>query len=316
MKWVRSLLVFLLVLMVLQSNSQADSLAFHSSTIKIPNYAKRKKIIAATHAIGYSVPMYILYNTWYKQYNQTHFHVFNDNREWLQMDKWGHAYSAYLESRASMEMWKWAGLKKQQYVWIGGLSGAAYQTVIEFLDAYSEGWGWSWGDFSANVLGSGLLIAQELKWNEQRINLKFSFHKRQYPANLQARAQQLYGTTLASRMLKDYNTQTYWLSANLSSFQKEKTLPAWLNIAVGFGADGLFGAERNFVKDENGVVLFDRRDIIRYRQWYLAPDIDFTRIKTNNKILKTTFFVLNIFKFPTPSLELNRKGLQWNWMHF
>jgi hypothetical protein len=117
-------------------------------------------------------------------------------------------------------------------------------------------------------------------------------------------------------MLKDYNGQTYWVSANLKSFFKRSNLPPWLNVAVGYGADGMFGGSNNIGKDNNGTIFFNRSDIPRYRQWYLAPDINLTKIKTKNKVLKTTFFLLNSLKFPTPSIGFSRKGVEWNWIHF
>jgi hypothetical protein len=40
-------------------------------------------------------------------------------------------------------------------------------------------------------------------------------------------------------MLKDYNGQTYWLSVNLHSFYKGSKIPKWLNLAIGYGANGM-----------------------------------------------------------------------------
>ena len=40
---------------------------------------------------------------WYAKYPRSGFHFFNDYAEWLQVDKVGHAFSAYSGSRASME---------------------------------------------------------------------------------------------------------------------------------------------------------------------------------------------------------------------
>ena len=42
--------------------------------------------------------------------------------------------------------------------WAGAGSGFAFMTVIEFLDAHSAEWGWSWSDVAANTLGSGLYL--------------------------------------------------------------------------------------------------------------------------------------------------------------
>lgn len=265
---------------------------------------RRVKIIAATNVVGYSAAMVGLYAAWYKNYPQTNFHSFNDLPEWQQIDKIGHAYSAYAESKASMELWRWTGMDRKKRIWIGGMSGAFYQTVIEVLDGYSAEWGWSWGDFGANLIGSGMLVAQELAWDEQRIQFKFSFHRKSYndPA-LNERSNKIFGSSTAERFLKDYNGQTYWLSANLRSFFPKSKIPAWLNISVGTGAEGMFGATENTGKDDNGNINFYRPDIKRYRQWYLAPDIDLTKIKTNRKGLKLAFRLLNIVKFPMPTLE-------------
>ena len=281
-----------------------------------PYNKKRVQLITAANIAGYGGTMAALYYAWYKDYPQSNFHFFNDNREWLQVDKIGHVYSAYIASYGSMEMWRWAGVSRNHRIWVGGLSGAAYQTVIEVLDGFSAEWGWSWGDFAANVAGSGLLISQELAWNEQRVRLKFSFHNKSYndPA-LNMRSDQLFGSSTAERMLKDYNGQTYWLSANLKSFAKKSNLPPWLNIAVGYGADGMFGANENIAR-KDGVVTFDRRNIKRYRQFYISPDIDLTKIRTKSRALKLAFGVLNAFKFPAPSLEFSGGKVQWNWLHF
>jgi uncharacterized protein YfiM (DUF2279 family) len=273
-------------------------------------HKKRIRFLAAGNVLAYTGSMLALNEIWYKDYPRSSFHFFNDNNEWQRVDKAGHAFSAYVASRASMEMWRWAGLKRKQRIWIGGMSGALYQTVIETLDGFSAEWGWSWGDFAANMVGSGLVIGQELAWDEQRINLKYSTHHTKYPAgHLRERADHLFGKSFGERMFKDYNAQTIWLSANLKSFLKTSNLPPWLNLAFGYGGDGMFDANENTWTDAASN-MFDRRDIPRYRQFYLAPDIDLTRIKTSSKFLKVILFILNTFKFPAPALELSQGKLR------
>ncbi|MBC7935076.1 MAG: DUF2279 domain-containing protein [Rhizobacter sp.] len=278
---------------------------------------RRIKIITAANIAGYSAATLGIYHAWYKDYPQSKFHVFNDIGEWQQMDKIGHVYSAYAASKASMELWRWTGIDRKKRIWIGGLSGFVYQTTIEVLDGFSTEWGWSWGDFTANIAGSGLMVAQELAWDRQRIQMKWSFHRKKYnDAMLNSRSDELFGKSTPERILKDYNGQTYWLSGTLKDFFPKSKLPAWLQLSVGTGAEGMFGGYENIAYDDGGNLEFDRRDIKRYRQWYLAPDIDLTRIKTNKKGIRMALYVLNIFKFPTPSLELSRGKLGWNWLHF
>jgi len=266
----------------------------------------RTKIIAATNIVGYGSIMVGLYSTWYKNYPQTNFHSFNDIAEWKQIDKIGHAYSAYAGGKGSMELWRWAGVSRKKRIWLGGMSGAVYQTVIETLDGFSSQWGWSWADFGANIFGSGMLVAQELAWDEQRIQFKFSFHRKSYSdPTLDQRSDKIFGTSTAERLLKDYNGQTYWLSANIRSFFPKSRLPRWLNLSVGTGAEGMFGADENIGKDASGNINFNRPDIKRYRQWYLAPDIDLTKIRTRHKGIKLALSLLNVFKFPMPALEFS-----------
>jgi len=258
-----------------------------------------------------------LYSAWYKNYPQSNFHVFNDISEWKQMDKIGHTYSVYAESLGSMELWRWTGMERKKRIWIGGLSGTVYHSVIEVLDGFSSQWGWSWGDIGANLVGSGMLIAQELAWDEQRIQFKFSFHRKSYnDPTLNQRSNKIFGSSTAERFLKDYNGQTYWLSVNLRSFFPKSKLPAWLNISIGTGAEGMFGATENLGKDDNGNIIFNRPDIKRYRQWYLAPDIDLSKIKTKHKGLKMAFRLINVVKFPLPALEYANGKFKFNAIGF
>ncbi|UAY53415.1 DUF2279 domain-containing protein [Ferruginibacter albus] len=316
------------LLAVAQDSAVVKSTQFTDSVIKYntqpikkltPQQIKsRVRLVAAANIIGYGGTMIGLNAAWYANYPRSSFHFFNDNNEWLQVDKVGHMLSAYDESRGSMELWRWTGIDRKKQIWYGGLSGMAYQTVIEILDGFSAEWGFSWGDMSANVLGSAALISQELAWNDQRIKLKFSFHKNSYaPAmDLEQRANDIYGKSEWERWLKDYNAQTYWASASIKAFFPKANLPEWLSVAIGYGAEGMFGATENYATNKDGQVTFDRRDIKRYRQWYLAPDIDFSRFKTKKKGLKFLFTVLSAFKFPAPSLEFSNGSFKVNAITF
>ena len=295
------------------------NISFKNKPDTLTPHQKKKRIwlVGGASIVGYSGVMIALSSAWYSQYKQTSFHTFNDFPEWKQVDKVGHFYSAYIESRASMEMWRWTGIDRKKRIWLGGMSGAFYQTVIEVLDGFSTGWGWSWSDFSANILGSTALVAQELAWNDQRIKLKFSFHRKNYnDPQLNQRSDKLFGTSSAERLLKDYNGQTYWASMNLKPFFKNSNLPAWLSVSVGYGAEGLFGGTENIGKDDNGNIVFNRPDVKRYRQWFISPDIDLTKIKTNKKGVKFLLTVLSAFKFPTPSLEFYNGKFKAHAIHF
>lgn len=282
-----------------------------------PYNKKRIHLVTAANIAGYGGILIGLNAAWYANYPRSSFHFFNDNAEWLQVDKAGHMYGAYIESRASNELWRWAGLPRKKRIWISGLSGLAYQSIIEVLDGFSSEYGFSPGDYAANVLGSAIFTAQELAWDDQKIKLKFSFHRKNYgEADLNARADAIFGKSESERFIKDYNAITDWASVDIRAFFPKAPVPKWFAIALGYGAEGMFGARSNVAKDKNGNIIFDRSDIKRYRQWFLAPDIDLTKIKTRNKALRLLFVVASAFKFPTPSLELSNGSIKGHWLHF
>ncbi|PCJ67933.1 MAG: DUF2279 domain-containing protein [Bacteroidetes bacterium] len=268
----------------------------------------RKQTVIIGNSIAYTGTMVGLYQLWYKDHDLIPFHFFNDNQEWQQMDKVGHSFSCYYEGVAGIEMMKWAGYSKKQYSLIGGSYGFLIQTSVEVFDGFSSGWGASMGDVAANALGASLAIGQSLAWDEQRIWMKYSYNPSPYSA---IRPNAL-GSNFPERLLKDYNAQTYWLSANIHSFAPESKIPKWLNLAVGYGADGMLGGHSNRYTSEG--YTYDYTNIKRHRQFYLAPDIDLSRIKTKKKAVRTLLIMANAIKFPMPTLEYHTdKGLRGHW---
>lgn len=234
---------------------------------------------------------------WYADYDRGPFHFFDDSGEWLQMDKAGHAWTTYTLASYGHAAFRWAGMPEKRSVWIGGSLGWAYLAGIEYLDGRSAEWGFSWSDLAANTFGTGLFIAQQLGWKEQRIGLKYSAHLTDYAAL----RPDVLGSTAPERILKDYNGATVWLSANLQAFGCTG-LPPWLNVAVGYGAQGMLNAQG---------------DPGAYRQFYFAPDIALCRIPVKSKLWRTVFFVLDRVKVPLPTLELREGGsLRGHWLYF
>ena len=305
--FVRKMVLSALVLSGLNSMAQ-DSSATSANPAPSNVNPKRLWLVAGAHAAFWTGSYIALNKAWYADYPKERFHFFNDNREWNQMDKVGHLWTTYQVSRASAGLWKWTGLGRSQSAWLGGLSGIAYQSIIEIQDGFSSEWGFSSMDMVCNIAGAGLFVGQELGWKEQRISLKLSYWPYDYATpQLKARRNQLFGTGAAERLLKEYNSQTIWLSLNLRSFLPESGLPKWLNIAVGYGSDGLLGGRENIWTDEEGNEM-DRTDIPRVRQFFISPDIDLTRISTRSKFLRTLLAVVNCLKIPAPALELNSRG--------
>jgi hypothetical protein len=145
--------------------------------------------------------------------------------------------------------------------------------------------------------------------------VKFSYSPFNYSADYKGRRDQLFGENVAGRILKDYNSQTYWVSANLHSFFPGSKLPKWLNISAGYSSDLMLGGRNNLWAGPNGN-LKDDTDIPRLRRFYLSADIDLTRIKTRSKVVRGLFFALNMIKIPAPTLEYNRNGFVVHGIYF
>ncbi len=258
-------------------------------------------------SVLYAGSMIGLGTVWYQDFNR--FHFFNDNDGWGYMDKLGHVTTAQHVGRGGIEVLKWTGLERKKAIWYGGMSGTFFLTTVEVFDGFSEGWGFSVGDVTSNVLGSTLLISQELLWDDQRILTKWSYSGSRYA---QYRPE-LLGANAGERWLKDYNGQTYWLSMNLKSlFFTESTIPEWLNVAVGYGIDGYTGANRNPTENSAGETI---PGFERYGQYYLSPDLDLSKIPVNSPFLKAVLKTLNFVKVPLPGVVYDEvKGLRYRWL--
>jgi len=284
--------------------------SFISRATSIPPFQSKPRLIAvtATYAAAWTGTIIALNEIWYKDFPKSKFHAFDDSREWLQVDKVGHTFSAYRLSLGYSSVLQWSGMSKRKSVYLGALSGVLSHSVIEILDGISAKWGFSWSDMGANILGSGMYAGQYAMWGEQRVLFKFSRQNTTYPEGmLRNRANDLYGTSPFSSIFKDYNAQTYWLSSNLRAFLPKSKLPKWLNLAVGYGADGMYGGFENKWTDSETGISYNRSDVARLRQFYLSPDIDLSRIKTKSKYLNALFTAFNL-KIPMPTLEIRSNG--------
>jgi hypothetical protein len=248
--------------------------------------------------------LYGLSSAWYGSKTEA-FHLFNDNSEWFQIDKVGHFYSAYNLCRVSNQGFLWTGISKKRAATYGAISGAMYMTTIEILDGFQSDYGFSLGDMTANVVGPGMYLGQELLWGETRIQPKWSVHQTGYATLF---PKQL-GKTWQDQWLKDYNGQTYWLSGNVYKFlKKDSKFPKWLNVSLGYGIQNMVNADAERSKSVG---------FVPFRQYYLSLDVDLGSIKTKSKVLKSILFFLNQVKIPAPTLEYNSvQGFQFHGIYF
>lgn len=262
------------------------------------NKSRLIAVAAATTGIYISGMSYLEY-IWYEDHLRVPFHFYDDLKAYNQMDKFGHAYVSYLESYIGYKSFLWTGIPKSKAIWYGGLMGFFMQLPIEIWDGMYEGWGFSWGDIAANALGSALVIGQELAFHEQILKYKFSFS----PSPYAPLAHGYLGNGF-DELIYDYNGHTYWFSLGLNSIFTNAGIPEWLNIAVGYGIGGVIGPYNNRKSYKSKAIP----DIERYRKYLISLDIDFTKIPTKNKALRSVFNSMFMIKIPFPAIEFNTKG--------
>jgi len=269
----------------------------HFSFAQKADSTRAFNIALGTEIVLYTTTMYALNDLWYKDYPKSEFHWINDNSNWLQMDKVGHATTAYQVGMLGKDLMQWSGVAEKKALWYGGLYGAIFLTTIETLDGFSKEWGASWGDLIANTSGTMVFIGQELLWKEQRIQMKYSFK----PSTYADHRPDLLGSNFLQQTIKDYNGQVYWLSFNINAF-KNTSLPDWLNVAIGYGADGMYNGNPH----ESGT----------QREFYASLDVNLRKIKTNKKFLDKALKIFSFIKVPMPALKLSQNKLNFYPLHY
>ncbi len=282
-----------------------DSLSLQASSID----KKKLRTAIITESALYLGSMSYLQFIWYKDSERVPFHFYNDSKGYLQMDKMGHAYGAYIESYLSYKWLRNAGLSKNKALIYGGTLGIILQTPIEVFDGLYKHWGFSWSDMAANTAGSLLVIGQEVLLDKQLVQYKFSYSRSEY-ASL---ANGYLGDNALESLFLDYNSQTYWLSSNLDNYILKDKIPAWLCVSIGYSANGMYGEFENRTSWKG--LSIPETD--RYRQYLLSLDIDWTKIPTKSKFMKGLFQAMNFIKVPSPTLEFASKGRsKAHWIYF
>ena len=230
--------------------------------------------------------IYGLSKLWYSQENQGSFHLFNDAKNWMQMDKLGHSFSCYHVTRGLDALFSWTGLRKRKSLLLASGISLGYFTTVEILDGFSESWGFSLSDMGFNAIGVGLYVFQEHYFQSQIFKPKFSFHQTRFADQ----RPEVLGNNFIESLLKDYNGQTYWLSFSPNQLGVQQW-PDWLMLSFGHSIRGrLKGDAESY------------QGVTSHRELLFSLDLDLTKLKVKSKLLKGLFEAFNILKVPFPTL--------------
>jgi hypothetical protein len=283
-------IIFLLT--IVKVNAQSDSLT-----------------VTSTLGSMYVGSTIALYQVWYKESEQTHFHLFDDSKNWLQMDKVGHFYTNYQTSSLVSQMYQWTGLERKKAMWVGLGTGFAFQTTLEVMDGFSADWGFSVSDVAANAGGALLYGLQEGFWQEQKILPKFSF----YPSPYAQYRPNILGKNFSEQLLKDYNGQTYWLTFSPGNIDALNKVPKWLCLSIGYSVnEKIVGDEEVYTYQSNTELI----EFNSYRQYLFSLDIDFSKIPCQRKWVKTILNQLNYLKIPFPAVSFSKEGSSFHPFYF
>ncbi|WP_170853687.1 DUF2279 domain-containing protein [Lishizhenia tianjinensis] len=246
----------------------------------------------------------LLQSVWYE--TPGNFHVQNDGRSWLGMDKAGHAFSAYHLQKQAHRIYKWADYSdKKSLLFSSGIS-LLFQSSFEVLDGFQKNYGFSWPDMMANASGILLYSGQQILWKEEKIRLKFSYS----PSPFAAIRPEVLGGNFQERLLKDYNGQTYWLSFSPFNFtQSSKSFPTWLQFSLGYSVnEKIVGTENYFSLGSD--------QYHAHSHLLLSLDIDFSKMNIRNSTLKKVLSIFNTLKLPFPALSLAQNQLRFHPIYF
>ncbi|MFI5251356.1 MAG: DUF2279 domain-containing protein [Bacteroidota bacterium] len=251
------------------------------------NPAKAAIILGVMTGIVTAVHIYQREAWW--QGERQPFRFENDWTYALNIDKCGHIYGAYTESKLAHSILSWTGFSEKSSLFYGSLIGLSYQMYVEVEDGYHKDYGFSPGDAISNIMGASIPLAQNQFPILQNFSLKYSYHPSdQYLNDLRSEKFRTF--------IDDYEGTIFWVSMDphfLLSYNAAKAVPSWLGISFGLAAHNL-----------NELGGGDRL-------YYLTLDYNFSKIETQSSILHDFLCALDYFHLPAPGIGLEDGKLKF-----
>lgn len=270
--------VWILIFFVSVTGLVNDTNAQHLSSSLFPSQIKPIRASAYFGTvIGAAGALYLFADDAYYQDEVVPFHwAFNRNGglDWFDnyhrgIDKFGHIYSTSLFSEHFYFQARLSGFNNRQASWLAFGSSLFILGAMEVWDAHFKNWGFSVGDFTANVIGASWPVMQHnITWF-RRLDYKMSYN--------------FMASKSADPGVHDYEHLTFWLTLN----PWIESMPKWsrfFNIAVGYGLD-------RYRNQKNEI--------------YFALDYNLKQLKPYNPWLNQIIRLLDRFHFPAPGIRIH-----------
>lgn len=271
-KSMKQLLIAILIMLPYIANTQ-DSNKINDINIK------KLFIIGGTTVVGFSYAYLLQDNMWWKG-TQSDFH-FNNHQDYeyaLNADKYAHFHFGYLSSKIYSDLFQWTGFNKKQSHIYAGLLAFTFQTFTEIRDGFSEQYGFSWGDCTANFLGAVYPNLQYYYPFLKAYNFRISYS-----------ASQPYKNGEYSYIFDDYQSTYQWLSIDINRLlpnSASKYFPDFIDFAIGYSVKNI---------DAHGA---------GNHEVFLSLDWDFEAIPISGKFWNTLKHTLNYYHFPAPAVKI------------
>lgn len=242
------------------------------------NYTKlyvMSGVTAATFIYAYGLQN----DMWWKG-RKSDFH-FNWQQDWnasLGADKVGHLFFGYTVADIYNHAFQYVGYSKRESVLYSGILAFTYQTFLEIRDGFSSDYGFSWGDFSANLIGSTYPILQNEYPTLRNFNFKISYQ-----------SSERFKNNSNKYIMDDYESTYHWLTIDFDQFLPEnieKLFPDFVNIALGHSVNGLnnLGTAKH--------------------EFFIGLDWDIEGLPGNSPLLSFIKNTLNLYHLPAPTIKI------------
>jgi hypothetical protein len=252
----------------------------------------RLAIVGGVTAAGVTAIHLYQQNAWWKGH-RGRFHFEEDLVYAKNVDKLGHLYGANVLTFVFSRSLQWADVSPRSSLVWGAVASTLFQTYIEVEDGFSVYWGFDRVDFAGDVVGAWYPLVQEYVPFFQNFNFKFSYIPKNpnEPSGIPGQTRTIFD---------DYEGQTIWLSANVKNLLPRSVSSFW----------------PSFLCLSVGVSVRDNTSPNRYLVWYLAPDVDMTKIiPSDTWFLKTLGEALNFIHFPLPAIRI-APNVIWYGLYF
>lgn len=241
-------------------------------------------------AAGITAIVVLNQNAFWRYATDVPFHISNDPPYSMHIDKFSHMHVSAIGSDGMRASYRLAGLSSATSAWLGATLTLLCGTAIELEDARHGSdpqYGFSPGDFAADLVGASLPLLRHYYPAFERLDVKLGI----WPSDA-------YKSGAYRTLADDYESQYYWLSMDMHDWSP---LPAWLNVAIGFGCENLYhNAYSN--PSPNGPP---------YTDIYLAPDLNLKGLPIDGKTWKTIADILSYVRIPLPAVQCYPRCKIW-----